>query len=527
MRIGRTATLLAALVVAGALAGPAPAGPSLVVGVSDDYLKSEPAAAAAAIRSLGLGAVRLTLDWSPGQQSIASHDIASLRRAIDAGSGARIFVVMYADSPYDAPRTPEARDAYCSTLRSVVQDFPQINDVIVWNEPNKSTFWRPQFNSDGTSAAPADYAALLAQCHAVLHAFRPGINVIHAGLSSTGNDRPDAASNISHSPGNFIRREGEALRAGLAGRRPAAAGGQLYDTFALHPYGESSTERPWKQHDASSTIALGDWDKLMQALWDAFHGTSQPLPSQGAGIMYLELGFQTSIVPLERVHYRGAENVETVPDLAYETLADSGEGPGPDQATQLADAIELAYCQPYVEGIFNFLLKDEPDLGGWQSGLIWADWTPKGSSGAVQRVIAEVRSGSVDCAHLKGGPVQAFQPKEGVDVRQVAWPRSRSFNWKNALWRFRVQTGEDASYAATLFRAGAARAARGARGAGAGTPVFAASGALRRLYLSWVVFPHRRLAPGRYFYQVVLTSAESSSRATRLTSPTFVVKPKR
>ena len=35
----------------------------------------------------------------------------------------------------------------------------------------------------------------------------------------------------------------------------------------------------------------------------------------------------------------------------------------PDQASQLATALRLAYCQPRVEAFFNFLLVDEPSLG--------------------------------------------------------------------------------------------------------------------------------------------------------------------
>ena len=44
-----------------------------------------------------------------------------------------------------------------------------------------------------------------------------------------------------------------------------------------------------------------------------------------------------------------------------------------DQALQLRDALELAYCQPAVGAFFNFQLVDEEQLGGWQSGLLWAD----------------------------------------------------------------------------------------------------------------------------------------------------------
>ena len=40
----------------------------------------------------------------------------------------------------------------------------------------------------------------------------------------------------------------------------------------------------------------------------------------------------------------------------------------PDQATQLSDALQVAYCQPAVAAFFNFELADEANLGGWQSG---------------------------------------------------------------------------------------------------------------------------------------------------------------
>ena len=61
----------------------------------------------------------------------------------------------------------------------------------------------------------------------------------------------------------------------------------------------------------------------------------------------------------------------------------------------------LAYCQPAVGGFFNFLLADEPNLRGWQSGVLYPDWTPKPSYDAFKRVIAEANSHRVNCAKLK------------------------------------------------------------------------------------------------------------------------------
>lgn len=510
--------LLVSLVVALALGAPAAASaaPGLIVGVSDDYLKTEPGQAAAAIHSLGFSAVRLTLDWSPGQSVLDASGQAALQTALGAGTGLRVVVAVY--SRTSVPLTEPDQNAYCSYLRSIVTTFPQVNDIVVWNEVNKSTFWRPQFAPDGSSAAPRDYAHLLARCYEVLHAARPGINVIHAGLSSTGNDRPGASSNVSHSPGNFLRQEGEVLRTELAGKR-------LFDTLGLHPYGENSAEPPWKQHDASSTIAIGDWGKLMQALMDAFARTAQPLPGGGAGevhIWYLETGFQTTPDGSVSGLYTGVETdphaLAASPAAARAIAADTTTTHG----SQLVDAIRRAYCQPYVDAYFNFLVRDERDLGRWQSGPLWADWTPKPSAASLRSVIAEVRGRRVDCASLAGGPVERFQARTGVDVKRVEWPRATSFNWRHTLWRFRVQAAEAATYAAVLVRVGPDPRERSA----ADAPVLSANGELRKLYFSIVKFPSKPLAAGRYRMEVTLTSTASTARQTTLRGPVFVVRPR-
>ena len=127
---------------------------------------------------------------------------------------------------------------------------------MIWNEPNSSRFWRPQFGPDGTSLAPAAYEALLARCWDVLHAARPSVNVI-AASSPRGNDNPAASSNVSHSPVNFYLKLGDAYRA--SGRRLP-----IFDTVGHNPYPLTNAERPWVRHTRpAKTIAEGDYDKLM------------------------------------------------------------------------------------------------------------------------------------------------------------------------------------------------------------------------------------------------------------------------
>ena len=76
------------------------------------------------------------------------------------------------------PQDAASRTQFCTFAKNAVARFPSLDDVVIWNEPNVSAFWRPQFNADGSSAAPAAYEALLAGCWDALHAFRSTINVI-------------------------------------------------------------------------------------------------------------------------------------------------------------------------------------------------------------------------------------------------------------------------------------------------------------------------------------------------------------
>jgi hypothetical protein len=44
------------------------------------------------------------------------------------------------------------------------------------------------------------------------------------------------------------------------------------------------------------------------------------------------------------------------------------------------------------------LARDESDLGGWQSGVLWADGTTKGSFGSLASVVADANKGTISCA---------------------------------------------------------------------------------------------------------------------------------
>lgn len=390
------------------------AEPGMFVGVSDDSFEWNTGPMVATANDLGLRAVRVALTWSAGQRSLTAADRADLGRLVADAPGLRIVLATFNQG--NPPLDDASRDDYCTFVADAVTRYPAINDVVIWNEPNLSGFWRPQFGPPGQSA-PEQYEALLAHCYDVLHATRPSINVIAPATSLWGNDNPNAFSNISHSPTTFIQGMGAAYRA--SGRTAP-----LFDTLGHHPYPASSNERPWVVHSDPAVISLGDLGRLVSVLQDAFGGTGQPIPQGGLPIWYLETGYQTTIPFSKSASYFGTEDWPgAVPDIVSPEPADPGPpdtSPAPDQATQLADELRMTYCQPYVAGVFNFMLQDEAPLGGWQSGLLWADGTRKGSYDAFKSVVAQVNSGTVDCRLVSGAPLVTAPPLKPVTAAAAA-----------------------------------------------------------------------------------------------------------
>ena len=367
------------LVACAAVASPALAGPGFFFGVNDDTMKwsTSPEKVAAAGADLGVSAFRITLPWTRGERSLAGSNLESFDRLVAARGDQRI-VVNAGWLGANTPVTATQRAQFCSYVHSALVRYPQISDVVIWNEVNKTMFFRPQYTRAGKPASPALYEKLLATCYDTLHALRGrAVNVI-TSVSPRGNDNPRAISNVSLSPVTFIRELGRAYRA--SGRRKP-----IFDTWGQNVYGASSSEPVSKRH-AGGTISQGDYAKLLATIKAAFRRTAQPLPAASGRvrIWYLETGFQTSVDAEKADFYQGRENVPVLSPAA--------------QARQLSAAIKLAYCQPAVEALFNFELADDPALSGWQSGLLWADWTPKPSYAMVRDIALAASSGTLSCS---------------------------------------------------------------------------------------------------------------------------------
>jgi len=322
--------------------------------VDDDSLKwyGHTSSLLSIYRTLGVGAVRVTLDWSPGETFPVGTDRTELQRAANAGRSIR--VVLAVTGPASQPPVDDAgRASYCGFVANVLRRYPWIHDVAIWTEPNSKRFWQ--------KPSAAAYEALLATCWDTLHAAEPGVNVI--------------ATSAPHArPGDWYRALGKAYKA-------SARALPIFDTVGHNAYPETSAEPPDARHTKRS-IDEGDLDRLLRALRAGFGGTAQPLPGTGGvTVWYLEDGFQT--VP-ERGLYTG---IETDPRPVSEA----------EQASQLTAAIQLAYCQPAVGAFFNFELRDDSSLDGWQSGLVRPDWSAKPAFAAFAQAAADVRNAAVGC----------------------------------------------------------------------------------------------------------------------------------
>jgi hypothetical protein len=325
-------------------------------------------------RDAGFDAAAVSATWKRGQRRPPASLVRVLRNVGKAARRDRmkLAIVVWHGLGRNTPRTPAERADFAAYAAAVVEALPRVRFVIVGNEPNLSTFWKPQFGAGGRDVAAPAYADLLARSYDALKAARPDVVVLGGALSPRGADRPNGIR-PTHSPTAFIRDLGAAYRASHR-RRP------LMDAFAFHPYMEASRDSPTGIHPRNTTVTIADYPKLVALLREAFHGTAQP--GERLPIYYTEFGVQTRVPPAKQRFYVDLDSPAATDAVAFRV-----------QAAYYRRALELAYCQPTVRGLFVFHTFDEPGLGGWQSGLYFADRTPKPSLAPFKRAVADLRNG--------------------------------------------------------------------------------------------------------------------------------------
>jgi hypothetical protein len=336
-------------------------GRELTVGAVDDAAKWAPDARQPMhlAQKAGFRAIVLSAVWKTGASAAA--DLPPLRRAVAAakaeGVDPQLAVYQLSSS---TPLDDASRSAFAAYAVALVQALPALRTVFVGNEPNLNLFWEPQFDPSGGDAAAIAYEQLLAVTYDALKSADPKLIVVGGGLAPRGGDDPNA-SRATHSPTTFIKDLAAAYRA--SGRaRP------LMDMFSIHVYGESPKIPPSFRHPRTTSIGIGDYDKLVSLLGRAFDGTAQK--GSKLPIVYGEYGVETD-VPAQASGY--IDN-EVVPTADAET-----------QARDYRQAIELAACQKNVRGLDFFHVLDERSLKGLQSGVYYLDGAAKPSARAVKQ----------------------------------------------------------------------------------------------------------------------------------------------
>ena len=166
--------LLAAIVIALAFCSSSIA--AFQVGLADPGAGRIPSAE---VSALGLSLERRLVYW---------HGENKFSGSLSWTPGLRHFVAVFGGYPKPyVPRTSSERSNYCAFVVSILKRYPDVHDVIVWNEPNLAVFW-----GQGADA----YVDLLAACSPSIRT--AGARVWAPGLSpSTEAGVADYATRIA------------------------------------------------------------------------------------------------------------------------------------------------------------------------------------------------------------------------------------------------------------------------------------------------------------------------------------------
>ena len=369
----RAAALVIALASALALAGVAAGSPYLRFGIQDDaWLEYGPGTLAertATLDELGFDMVRVTLTWSEIEARRGKRDWSRSDRLLGAlrERGLAPVVTIWGTPRWaNGGRSPNWAPTRGATLAAfaaaAARRYPFVRHWVLWNEPNQRRWLRP--------TTPAAYVKrILNPAYRAIRQANPRAKV------GGGVTAPRGAY-LGVSPVDFVR-----------GMRRAGA---RLDAYAHHPYPLRPQDTPWTGGCAHcATVTMATLERLLREVGKAF---------PRARIWLTEYGYQTS--PPDRV-------LGVSPAL---------------QARYLADALRRAHAAPKVDMLIQYLYRDEPDVGRWQSGLETADGRAKPARAAVKLPLAQVSRTGVRTV-LWGQVRCARTPTRAVVQRRVgrAW----------------------------------------------------------------------------------------------------------
>jgi hypothetical protein len=329
------------------LAASSSASPRAGYGIQDDaWLMYGPGTLTQRLTTLdrlGVRLVRFTVRWDqvaptrpaaprdPGDPAYKWGQFEVVLRGLRE-NGVTPLVTLYGSPRWaNGGHTPNwlPQRGFADFAHAAARRFPWVRMWTMWNEPNGRTFAVP--------VSPAAYVRrVLNPGYAALHAASAS-NVVAGGVTSP-RKTPSGLSPLEF----------------MAGMR--AAGARL-DAYAQNPYPVSPSETPTSATCARCTyMTLGKLPSVRATVTHYFGASTQ--------LWLTEYGYQTN-----------------PPDALFGVS-------WAKQAAYLTQAFALARKNPRIDMMLWFLLKDEPNLAGWQSGLLTITGQKKPAYAAFMKMAA-------------------------------------------------------------------------------------------------------------------------------------------
>jgi hypothetical protein len=365
----------------------------------------------AKLDALGVRVVRFSLHWdeiAPTAPADAldpedpAYDWTDASTVLDGLRAHHIEVVLqlvgtprWANGGKPSNYAPTSAATFAKFASAAAHEYPWVRKWVIWNEPNQVRWLRP--------TSPTIY---------VVRLLNPAYTAIHDAIH-----------------GAQVAGGGTAPRGSTGGVSPVAWLGGMYraharlDAYAHNPYPlDPKRETPLEGGCTHcSTITMATLDRLVELV-------SHDFPR--ARIWLTEYGYQTN--PPDKL-------LGVSPAL---------------QARYASEAAYVAYHEPRVDMLIQFLYRDEPTLARFQSGLVTLQNAEKPSYDAFRLPLAETaRTGARTSlwGQLRApgtGAVATLERRVGSSWRPVATIRRGGggfFRWRGTLPRgavVRLQAGD-------------------------------------------------------------------------------------
>jgi hypothetical protein len=218
---------------------------------------------------------------------------------------------------------------YSGTYVSGGETLPAVRDWLAWNEPNNPVFLKPQYRHAGSRWVIVSARAYAQICNAVyngVHAGGPAGDRVACGATAPRGNNDPQSTRPSVSPIAFLTAAN-------------AAGLKTFDAWAHHPYYSNPSQTPTTSNGAHGAVGLGNIDTLIH-LVTRLYGNKR--------IWITEYGYETD-----------------PPDPFFGVSWKK-------QAQYLKEAFAIARANPRIDLMTRFLLRDDTNVNGWQSGLVTA-----------------------------------------------------------------------------------------------------------------------------------------------------------